>query len=94
MTDGVKFCTLGTLVKKVSDDFYSFLLYVEVQIGQIKMMQSFIGLAGLIFEINGKNWQFITFLLPKPHKDVVMLHFVENAAHYMNLFLDVYELSS
>ena len=31
MTDVVKFCTSGTLVKKVSDNFYSFFLYVEVQ---------------------------------------------------------------
>ena len=28
---------------------------------QIKMMQSFIGLADLIFKINGKTWQFIIF---------------------------------
>ena len=56
----VKFCTWGTLVKKVIDIFYSFFEYVEVQIEQIKMMQNSIGLAGLIFEVNGKNWQFIT----------------------------------
>ena len=55
MMDVVKFCTSGTLVKKVIDNFYSFFLYVEVQIEQIKMMQSFMGLAGLIFERNGKN---------------------------------------
>ena len=55
MTDAVKFCTSGTLVKKVINNFYSF--FIEVQIEQIKMMKSFIGLAGLIFEINGKNGQ-------------------------------------
>ena len=56
MTDVVKFCTSGVPVKKVSDNFYSFSYnYVEVYIEQIKMTQSFIGLAGLIFEINGKT---------------------------------------
>ena len=65
MTDVVKFCTSGTPVKKVSNNFnYSF-LYVEVQIEQIKMMQSLIGLASLISKINGKNWQFITFFAIK-----------------------------
>ena len=48
MTDVVKFCASGTLVKRVSDNFYSFFIYVEVQIEQVKMIQSFIGLAGLI----------------------------------------------
>ena len=71
MTDVVKFCTSDTLMKKISNNFYSFFLYVEVQIEQIKMIQRFMGLAGLIFEINEKkkkkkkkknNWQFITFL--------------------------------
>ena len=33
-----KFCTSGTLVK--NDNFYLFFLYVEVQIEQIKMIQS------------------------------------------------------
>ena len=55
MTDVVKFCTSGTLVEKVIDNFYSCFYILEVQIEQIKMMQSFIVLAGLIFEINGKN---------------------------------------
>ena len=74
MTDVVNLCGLGTLVKKVIDNFYSsFFLYVEVQIEQIKMVQSFIGLAGLIFVINGKNWQFITVFSIKPHKDAIML---------------------
>ena len=69
MTDVVKFSTSGTLVKQVIDKFYAFFLYVEVQIEQIKMMQSFIGLAGLIFEINGKNWQFITiFAIKTTHR--------------------------
>ena len=36
-------------------------------------MQSFRGLVGVIFEVNGKNWQFITVLQSKPHIDVVML---------------------
>ena len=54
MADVVKFCTSDTLVKNVHDNFFSF-LYVEVQIEKIKMIQSFIGLAGQIFEINGKN---------------------------------------
>ena len=40
MTDVVKFCTLGMLVKKVINNFYSFLLYLEVKIEHIKMMQS------------------------------------------------------
>ena len=35
MTDVVKFCTLGTLVKKVINNFYSFFLYVEAQVEQI-----------------------------------------------------------
>ena len=55
MADVVKFCTSDTQVKNVLDNLFSFLYYVEVQIEQIKMIQSFIGLAGLIFEINGKN---------------------------------------
>ena len=38
MTDVVNLCALGTLVKKVIDNFYSFFLYVEVQIEQTKMM--------------------------------------------------------
>ena len=37
MTDVVKFCTLGTLVKKVIDNFH------QVQIEQIKVMQSLYG---------------------------------------------------
>ena len=38
------------------------------------MMQSFIGLAGLIFEINGKNRQFVTvFAIKTTHIDAVML---------------------
>ena len=68
------------------------------------MMQSFIGLAGLIFEINGKNWQFITFLQSKPNIDAVMLRIyapctqdifaiTQNAARYMNLRLGAYGLS-
>ena len=40
-------------------------MYVEVQIEQIKIMQSFIGQAGLILKINGKNLQFITFFAIK-----------------------------
>ena len=56
MADVVKFCTSDTLVKNVLDNFFFFIfIYVEVQIEQIKMIQRFIGLAGLIFEINGKN---------------------------------------
>ena len=66
MMDVVKFCTSGTLVKKVIDNFYSFFLYVEVQ---IEMTQNFIWLAGLIFEINGKNRQFITiFAIKTTHR--------------------------
>ena len=42
-------------MKKVINKFYSFFLYVEVQIEQIKMLQIFIGHADLIFEVNGKN---------------------------------------
>ena len=62
-----------SIVKKVIDNFYSF-LYAEAQIEQTEMMQSFIGLAGLIFEINGKNWQFITiFAIKTTHTDAVML---------------------
>ena len=70
MMDVVKFCTSGTLLKKVIDNFDSFFfLYVEVQIEQIEMIQNFIGLAGLIFEINGKNWQFITvFAIKTTHR--------------------------
>ena len=49
MTDVVKLCTSDALMKKVSDTFNSCFVYVGVQIEQIKMMQSFIGLAGLIF---------------------------------------------
>ena len=55
MADVVKFCTSDTLVKNVLDNFFFIFIYVEVQIEQIKMIQRFIGLAGLIFEINGKN---------------------------------------
>ena len=65
MADVVKFCTSDTLVKNVLDNFFFIFIYVEVQIEQIKMIQSFIGLAGLIFEINGKNWQFMTFFAIK-----------------------------
>ena len=61
MTDVVKFCTSDTLVKKVLNNFFFIFIYAEVQIEQIKIVQSFIGLVGLIFEINGKNWQFMTF---------------------------------
>ena len=38
MTDVVKFCTSGTLVKKLLNNFYSLFLNVEVQIEQIKMI--------------------------------------------------------
>ena len=59
MTDVVKFCTLGTLMKKVIDNFHSFFLYMlKSRLSRLKQMQSFtqnVGLAGLIFEINGKN---------------------------------------
>ena len=77
MTDVVKFCTSDTLVKKALDIFFfSFLyiFYVEVLIEQIKMMKSFIGLAGLIFEINGKNLTiYYFFLQSKPQKDGIIL---------------------
>ena len=73
MADVVKFCTSGTLVKNVLDNFFFIFIYVEVQTEQIKLIQSFIGLASLIFEINGKNWQFMTFWQSKPHKDGIML---------------------
>ena len=73
MTYVVKLCTSGTLQwKKYPITFLSF-LYVEVQIEQIKMIKSLTGLAGLIFEINDKNWQFITFLQSKSHIDADML---------------------
>ena len=55
MADVVKFCTSDILVKNVLGYLFFIFIYVEVQIEQIKMIQSFIGLAGLIFEINGKN---------------------------------------
>ena len=51
----VKFCTSDTLVKNLRDNFFFTFIYVEVQIEQIKMIKSFIELAGLIFEINSKN---------------------------------------
>ena len=47
--DVIKFCTSGTVVKKVSDNF------VEVQIELIKMLQSFIGLADF-----WDKWQKLT----------------------------------
>ena len=57
MMDVVKFGTSGTQVKKVIDNFFFifFFFHAEVQIKQIRMMQSFVRLAGLIFEINGKH---------------------------------------
>ena len=57
MADVVKFCTSDTLVKNVGllNNFFFIFIYIEVQIEQIKMIQRFIGLAGLIFEINSKN---------------------------------------
>ena len=41
---------IGHSSEKIVNNFYA-----EVQIEQIKIMQSLIGLAGLIFEIIGKN---------------------------------------
>ena len=70
MADVVKFCTSDTLVKNAPDNLFFIFIYVEVQIEQIKMIQSFIGLVGLILEINDKNW---LFLQSKPHKDGIML---------------------
>ena len=46
---------IGHSSENVLDNFFFIFIYVEVQIEQIKMIQRFVGLAGLIFEINGKN---------------------------------------
>ena len=54
MTNVVSICTSGTPVKKVAPKTVLFFDNVEVQIEKIKIMQSFIGLTGLIFE---KKWQ-------------------------------------
>ena len=66
-------------------------------------MQSFIGLAGLIFEINGETDNLKPFLQSKPHIGAMRharmiflrsrLCFVENTAHYMNLRPGAYGLN-
>ena len=70
MADVVKLCTSDTLVKNLLDKFFFIFIYVEVQIEQIKMTKSFIGLAGLIFEINGKKPTISYFFRNQNHTKI------------------------
>ena len=68
MTDMVKFCTV--VVESIQKLLFIFICQNEVQIEQIKIIQSFI--AGLILKINGKTENLLFFLQLKSYMDVII----------------------
>ena len=73
MTDVVKFCTSGTLVKKVSDDFDLFSYMLKSIVSRLKWCQV-LWASGPNFQDKCQKLAIYNFLQSNQHIDAVMLH--------------------